>query len=101
MKISEKIKLFLRKNPPLDGAVKKIYGKFIFLKEALTKINITEEEEKRWEYRHLREGKDWAVKGYWEIRNHPATEFLAEKIKEHAPFSSVLELVATVGRIYI
>lgn len=97
MKISEKIKLFLKKYPSLNRVAKKTYEKFVFLKESLTKVNITEKEEKKWEERHLREGQDWAIKDYWDVHNHPATLFLVDKIEKYLPFSSVLEIGSNCG----
>lgn len=93
----EKIKLFLEKFPSLYSLLQKIYGKGRILKEQIMKTNISEKEQKRWQDRHLHEGEDWAVQGYWEARNYPATKYLAERIGKFAPISSVLEIGCNCG----
>jgi len=93
----EKIKSFLRKWPKLYNLFQICYGRIHLLKEKILKINIDEKEEKRWERRHFYEGKDWSLKGYWKVRNHPATHFLLKEIEKFSPFSSILEIGCNCG----
>lgn len=93
----EKVKNFLRKSPLLYFFVQKIYGSFRLAREYIFGIKIDEKEEKRWELRHVNEGENWAVEGYWEVRNHPATHLLLEKLDGLSPFSSVLEVGCNCG----
>jgi SAM-dependent methyltransferase len=95
--MKEKIKTILRRFPHLYRAFQRCYGKVLVVAESLAGTNIDEKEEKRWARRHLSEGNNWAISGYWNIRDHPATKFLAERIKIFSPFSSVLEVGCNCG----
>ncbi len=93
----EKIKSFLRKQPSLYRFLQTLYGKVRSVREYIMKTNVDEKEEKRWEERHLHEGEDWAIKDYWDVRDHPATHLLLKKIETFYPFSSILEIGCNCG----
>ncbi len=93
----EKIKSTLRRFPKLYHFIQKYYGKIKFAKEWILKTNIDEKEEKRWEKRHLHEGENWAIEGYWSARTDSSTKFLVEEITKFYPFSSILEIGCNCG----
>ncbi len=97
MRIKNKIKYSLRKHSSLYKLIQGIYGKALFLKEALLNIDAGEKEEKRWRNRHLKEGSDWIIKGYWGNKNDPHRTFLLKEIEGLFPFDSILEIGCNCG----
>ncbi len=107
MKVRKPLESRLRKWPRLYGLSAAVYSALqpVHLKEHFIG---TKAQERRWARRHLNKSKDWNliphtdgdndwVSGYWDSRDHGHRAFLLERISEHCPFSSLLEVGCNCG----